>query len=73
MNDNEAMRLINGLKAHADPSVKGIGEVLGKHVLNLRHVLGELAVGLEDEELNEQVEEVLGWDTEKYNLEVEGD
>jgi hypothetical protein len=73
MNDKQVMQLINGLKAHADPGVKGISDVLGKHILDLRHVLGELAVGLDDEELNEQVEEVLGWDTDKYNLEVEGD
>ncbi len=69
MTDEQVVQLINGLKAHADPGVKGIGEVLGKHILDLRHVLGELAVGLEDEELNEQVEEALGWNTEEYNLE----
>jgi hypothetical protein len=69
MTDEQIVQLINGLKAHADPSVRAAAEALGKNLLDTRYLLGELAVGLEDDELNEQVEEVLGWDSEKYDLE----
>lgn len=65
MNDERAVGLLNTLKAHPDTVVRDIANELSKNLLDIRYLLGELAIGLEDDDLNQQVENALGWNTEE--------
>jgi hypothetical protein len=41
-------------------------EELENQLWTVRHLVAELAAGLDDEDLQEQVNEALGWDEEDY-------
>ncbi len=62
MDDAALEDLVNDILEGLTEDKKDLVKKLARHTNNLRHTVGELSEGLEEESLLDQVNEILGFD-----------